>query len=194
MSITPRLPRRLRRAQRPLPGRRRRVRGSRRARTKSRMPAASSVRCIRGSAWSLLEAGDVTRAELMTISPSTRAGGCAARTSCSSRRPGSALLHRLHGRRRTPTGRQRRAAISRAGEPQPVPESHRPRLRDRASVLAVCCTVLGVIAVERRRGGTGRASYLGEATGAAPRSARRSPKFQVSDLERARGALRVSTE
>jgi len=139
-------------------------------------------------AWSLLEEGDIARAELM-IERALDAG-------LRLRSPhilflahaGSALLHRVRGR-------NDEAAVA-AREALSIHELEGPsRFRNRidpdfeiASVLAVCCTILAVVAVELDEPGTAigfleRADRLRTEVGAPE------PKFQVDDLARARQAL-----
>ncbi|HEX4818878.1 MAG TPA: BTAD domain-containing putative transcriptional regulator [Acidimicrobiales bacterium] len=142
-------------------------------------------------AWSLLEDGDIARAELM-IEKSFDAG----RRLRSAHilflaHAAAATLHRLHGRNEA-------AAID-AAEALHIHEVEGPsRFRNRidpdfeiAAVLAVCCTLLGVIAAEsgdldRSLSLLEQADRLRAGVGAAV------PKFQVSDLERTR-ATRVPT-
>jgi predicted ATPase/DNA-binding SARP family transcriptional activator len=139
-------------------------------------------------AWSLLEEGDIAGAELM-IGRALEAGS---RLRSSHilflAHAGAALLHRLHGRNA--------AAAAAAAEALRIHDVEGPsRFRNRidpdfeiAAVLAACSTVLAVIAVES--GEVDRASALLERAGrlrtdvGAP-----VPKFQVTDLERARAAL-----
>jgi predicted ATPase/DNA-binding SARP family transcriptional activator len=139
-------------------------------------------------AWSLLEEGDVARAELM-IERAVEAG----RRLRSSHimflaHAGSALLHRVHGRNDE--------AATAAEDALRIHETEGPsRLRNRidpdfeiASILAVCCTILAVIAVasgERDRA----ADYLGRADRLRADVGAPVPKFQVDDVAAARSAL-----
>jgi predicted ATPase/DNA-binding SARP family transcriptional activator len=139
-------------------------------------------------AWSLLEEGDVTRAELM-IDRALDAGQrlrsphilFLAQACC-------ALVHRLHGRND--------AAATAAVEALHIHEVEgSSRFRNRidpdfeiASVLAVCHTVLGVIAVES--GETDRAAeLLTEADRLRCEVGAPEPRFQAADLESARAAV-----
>jgi len=142
-------------------------------------------------AWSLLEEGDIARAHVM-IERALEAGRRL-------RSPhilflahaGSALLHRLHGR-------NDEAALA-ATEALHIHEVEGPsRFRNRidpdfeiASVLAVCCTVLAVIAVESGEPGRG-AELLAQADTLRADVGAPEPKFQADDLERARAALVIS--
>jgi len=142
-------------------------------------------------AWSLLEEGDIARAEVM-IEHAVEAG----RRLRSSHimflaHAGSALLHRLHG--------HNDEAAAAASDALRIHETEGPsRVRNRidpdfeiASILAVCCTLLAVIAVES--GERDRAAdYLERADRLRAEVGAPVPKFQVSDLEEARCAL-VST-
>ena len=144
-------------------------------------------------AWSLLEAGRRVARAASTIepAPSTPGDVCAARTSCSSPTPG----RRSSIERKAAT----RTAATAANEALHIHETNgASRFRNRidpdfeiASVLAVCHTVLAVIAVEqgdpddRRRRGWPRPIGSASEVGAPV------PRFQVDDLERARGRSRA---
>ncbi len=139
-------------------------------------------------AWSLLEDGDVARAECM-IDRSLDAGRRL-------RSPhilflahaGSALLHRVRGA-------NAEAAIA-ANDALAIHETEGPdRFRNRidpdfeiAAVLAVCHTVLGVIAIEDGDATRG-AEHVAEADRLRSHAGAPVPKFQVDDVERARDAL-----
>jgi tetratricopeptide (TPR) repeat protein len=139
-------------------------------------------------AWSLLEAGDADRAELM-IKRSFDAG----RRLRSAHilflaHAAAAALHRLRGRNDE--------AASNAAEALRIHEIEGPsRFRNRidpdfeiAAVLAVCCTVLGVIATESGDVDRG-ADLLQEADRLRAGVGADVPKFQVSDVELVRSAL-----
>jgi tetratricopeptide (TPR) repeat protein len=139
-------------------------------------------------AWSLLEQGEITDAETMV--------GLALDAGQRLRSPhilflahaGSALLHRMQGRNRS--------AATAASEALRIHDAEGPdRFRNRidpdfeiASVLAVCHTVLGVVAVEDGDGARG-AELLGEADRLRSGVGAPVPSFQLEDLEGARAAL-----
>ncbi|MBV8979924.1 MAG: winged helix-turn-helix domain-containing protein [Acidimicrobiia bacterium] len=139
-------------------------------------------------AWSLLEEGDITRAELM-IERALEAGWrLRSAHILFPAHAGSALLHRLHGRNED--------AVAAASEALRIHEVEGPSgFRNRidpdfeiASVLAVCSTILAVIALESGELDRGadllqRADTLRQDVGAPE------PKFQMADLEAARRVL-----
>src|SRR5262249_15080598 len=137
---------------------------------------------------SLLEEGDIARAELM-IEHAVEAG----RRLRSSHimflaHAGSALLHRLHGRNDE--------AATAATDALRIHEIEGPsRFRNRidpdfeiASILAAGCTVLAVIAVESDERDRA-ADYLERADRLRADVGAPVPKFQVADLDEARRAL-----
>jgi predicted ATPase/DNA-binding SARP family transcriptional activator len=139
-------------------------------------------------AWSLLEEGDVSRADLMIERALDAGRRLRSPHILFLAHAGSALLHRIHGRNDE--------AVAAATEALRIHEVEGPsRFRNRidpdfeiASVLAVCRTVLGVIAVESGESGTG-AELLADADRLRAEVGAPEPKFQVDDLELARAAL-----
>jgi predicted ATPase/DNA-binding SARP family transcriptional activator len=139
-------------------------------------------------AWSLLEEGDVARAEHM-IALALDAG----RRLRSSHifflaHTGSAVLHRVHGRNAAAAEAAKAALLIHERE---GPSRFRNRIDpdfEIASLLAVCHTVLGLVAVENGEPARG-AELLAEADRLRSEVGAPVPKFQVEDIGRARGAL-----
>jgi predicted ATPase/tetratricopeptide (TPR) repeat protein len=139
-------------------------------------------------AWSLAEAGDVTRAALMTNLALDAGRRLRSPHILFLAHAGSALLHRVQGDNATAEQAANEALGIHAGEP---PSRFRNRIDpdfEIAAVLAACHTVLGVIAVENGEAERG-AEHVGEADRLRAEVGAPVPSFQVSDLERARGAL-----
>ena len=138
-------------------------------------------------AWSLLEEGDVARAQSM-IDRALDAGRRLRNAHILFlAHAGAALLHRVQGRNGD--------AATDADEALSIHRTEGPsRFRNRidpdfeiAAVLAVCHTVLAVIAVEDGDLARG-AEYVAEADRLRAEVGAPVPKFQVEDLARARGA------
>jgi ATP/maltotriose-dependent transcriptional regulator MalT len=139
-------------------------------------------------AWSLLQEGNVGRAEVMIANAFDAGRRLRSAHILFLAHAGAAVLHRLHGRND--------AAAAAATEALHIHEVEGPsRFRNRidpdfeiASVLAVCCTVLGVIALES--GETAEAAArLDAADRLRAEVGAPEPKFQVHDVETARAAL-----
>jgi tetratricopeptide (TPR) repeat protein len=139
-------------------------------------------------AWSLLQAGDADRAEIMNRHALEAGRRLRSPHILFLAFAGSALLHRRNGRNQE--------AVAAASEALRIHDAEGPsRLRNRidpdfeiASVIAACCTVLGVVAVEEGDGAIGaemldRADCVRKEVGAPV------PSFQRDDLDRAQLAL-----
>jgi predicted ATPase len=138
-------------------------------------------------AWSLLEEGDVARAEVMIQHALDAGRRLRSPHILFLANAGWALLHRVQGRNRDAAIAARDALL--IHETEGV-----SRMRNRidpdfeiASVLAVCHTVLAVVAIEEGDPERG-AERLAEADRLRSSVGAQVPKFQVSDIERARGA------
>jgi tetratricopeptide (TPR) repeat protein len=143
-------------------------------------------------AWSVLEQGDIARAELLTNQALDVGRRLRSPHILFLAHAGSALLHRLRGENREATAAAEAALLIDKTE---GPEKAARRFRNRidpdfeiAAVLAVCQTVLGVIAVEHGDTSSG-AALLAEADRLRAEVGAPVPKFQVTDLERARETL-----
>ena len=139
-------------------------------------------------AWSLLEEGDVARADVMSRNAFDAGRRLGSVDIMFLVYAASAVLHRFHGR-----DDEAAAAATEALHIHDVEGSSRFRNRidpdfEIASVLAVCRTVLAVVAVDS--GDTLRAvELLAEADRLRVDVGASAPKFQVEDLEQARARL-----
>jgi hypothetical protein len=142
-------------------------------------------------AWSLVEKGDLTRAALMIDLALDAGRRLRSPHILFLAQAGSALLHRVQGDNATAVQAAYDALLIHDTEP---PSRFRNRIDpdfEIAAVLAVCHTVLGLVAVEAGDA-EGGAKLLSEADRLRAEVGAPVPKFQASDLERARGALAVA--
>jgi tetratricopeptide (TPR) repeat protein len=139
-------------------------------------------------AWSLLQQGDVERAQTMNHHALEAGRRLRSPHILYAALTGSALLHRRHGR-------DREAANAATEALQILEAAGASRFRNRIdpdfeiqSVAAACYSVLGVVAIDEGDSVNGaelleRADHLRQSVGAPV------PAFQADDLERARLAL-----
>jgi predicted ATPase len=142
-------------------------------------------------AWSLLEEGDVTGAEAMIQHALDAGRRLRSPHILFLANAGSALVHRVRGRNRDAATAAHAALVLHDTEGV-------SRVRNRidpdfeiASVLAVCHTVLAVVAVEEGDPEQG-AERLAQADRLRSNVGAPVPKFQVEDLERARAAVSLA--